>query len=196
MAITDLLPVKGRKRQRIPHLLIGKGPWKTLRRPPGYPIRPDRTHTSAGNKSHKAASPQPASSTTSDYAANVENVLRRTVYRQLTSSTQLDYGSTSIGNDFQKITEHPPTFSTQLDHANARVGNTSHSALNHPSATSKQSKRTGSSIVGASQTATNHTPASTAQPKATGSSVEDASSAVTMVDDASRKVTKIQDLLN
>ena len=53
MAITDLHPEKGMKHQQIPYLLIIRGSWRKLRRPPGYPIRPDRPHTGAGRTSHK-----------------------------------------------------------------------------------------------------------------------------------------------
>ena len=196
MAITDLRLMKGRKRQQIPHLLIGEGSWRALRRPPGYPIQPDRTHTSISNTSHKAARPQPASSTILDHAANVENVLHRTVHFQLTSSTQPAYGNTSISNGFQRATNHPPMSSTSLGHAHGRVGNAAHSASNHPSTSSTPSKNTVSSIGNASQPATNRTPAPSAQSKAPVSSVEDASCAVTMADDTSRRVTRIQDLLN
>ena len=62
MAITDLQLEKGRKRQRIPHLLIVGGSWNDLRRPSVYQIWTDRPHTNAGSTSPKNASPQPSSS--------------------------------------------------------------------------------------------------------------------------------------
>ena len=83
MAITDSHPEKGRKRQRIPHLLIVKGSWRNLRRPPGYPIRPYRPHTVAGSTSLKVVSPKLGPLAVSHRAANVQYVLRRTLYRQL-----------------------------------------------------------------------------------------------------------------
>ena len=92
--------------------------------------------------------------------------------------------------------EHPPTSSTQSDDAKSRANNTSHNAINHPSASAAQSKRKAGSIGNASQTATNRTPAPSAQSKVGGSSVKDTSSPVTMVEDGSRKVTKVHDLLN
>ena len=97
---------------------------------------------------------------------------------------------------FRNNVEHPPTSSTQSGDADSRAGNTPHNAINRPSVPSTQSKRKASSIGNAPQTATNRTPAPSAQSKVRGSSVEDTSSAVTMVEDGSRKVIKVQDLLN
>ena len=176
--------VKWKQCQRMSHLLIVNGSWRNLRRPPGYPIRPDHPHTVAGSTSHKAVSPQLGSSTILHRATNVENVLRRTVYRQLTSSTQ---------QAFSNNTKHPPTSSTQCDDADSRAAN---NAMNRPSASSAQSRPKADSIGNASQTATNRTPAPSAQSRVGGSSVEDTSSPVTMVEDGTRKVTKVHDLLN
>lgn len=85
MAITDLHPEKGRKRQRIPYLLIIGGSWRNFRRPPGYPIRPDRAHTGAGRTSHKVVSPKLGPLTILHRAVDVQYALRGTVYRQLTN---------------------------------------------------------------------------------------------------------------
>lgn len=187
MAITDLHLEQGRKRQQIPHLLIIKGSWRKLRRPPGYPIRPDLPHARVGGSSHKVVSPKLSPLTGLHRATKVQYVLRRTVYRQLTYLTQ---------QIFRDNVEHPPTSSTQSGDADSRAGNTPHNAINRPSVPSTQSKRKASSIGNAPQTAMNRTPAPSAQSKVRGSSVEDTSSAVTMVEDGSRKVTKVQDLLN
>ena len=73
--------------------------------------------------------------------------------------------------------EYPPTSSTQSGDADSRAGNSPQNAINRPSASSAQSKRKADSIGNASQTATNKV-------------------RVTMVEDGSRKVTKIRDLLN
>lgn len=110
MAITDLRLKKGRNKQRILHLLIVKGSWRDLRRPSGYPIPPDNPHTNAGSTSHKAASPERGFSTKLHQATNIENVLRRTVYYQSTSSTQLDNGNANMVMAFrttQNIHQHP-----------------------------------------------------------------------------------------
>ena len=85
MAIADLHAGKGMKRQQIPYLLIIRGSWTKLRRPPGYPIRPDRPHTGAGRTPHEVVSPNLGPLTILDRADNVQYALRGTVYRQLTN---------------------------------------------------------------------------------------------------------------
>ena len=77
MAITDLHPDKGMKRQQIPYLLMISGSWRKLRRPPGYPIPSDRPHTGAGRKtSHKVVSLKLGPLTVLHRADNVQYGLR------------------------------------------------------------------------------------------------------------------------